>query len=58
VDVIHAIQQVFNILPEDTTFVTPILMGVMCIFALAALSFAFRLFVGKPASKGSELAQG
>lgn len=58
VDVIRAMQEVFNILPEDTTFVTPILMGVMCVFALAALSFIFRLFFGKPVAKASEIAQG
>ncbi len=51
VDVIHAIQQVFNIMPSDTTFVTPVLLGVMCIFAFAAIMFLFRLFFGKSSSR-------
>jgi hypothetical protein len=51
VDVIHAIQEVFNIMPGDTTFVTPILMGGMCVFAFAAMLFLFRLFFGKSPSK-------
>lgn len=51
VDVIHAIQEVFNIMPADTTFVTPILMGGMCIFAFAAIFFLLRLFFGKSSSK-------
>ncbi len=51
VDVIHAIQQVFNIVPTDTTFVTPILLGVICLFAFAAMLFLFRLFFGKSSSK-------
>ena len=51
VDVIHAIQEVFNIMPADTTFVAPLLMGGMCIFAFAAMLLLFRLFFGKPPSK-------
>jgi hypothetical protein len=51
VDVIHAIQQVFNIMPADSTYVTPILMGGMCIFAFVALLFLFRLFFGKSPAK-------
>lgn len=51
VDVIHAIEAVFNVMPADSTFVTPILMGMMCIFAFAAVMFIFRLFFGKSASR-------
>jgi hypothetical protein len=51
VDVIHAIQEVFNIMPADNTFVTTILMGVMCLFSLAAMLIFFQLFFGKSSSK-------
>ncbi|MGB8984821.1 MAG: hypothetical protein WCC12_23350, partial [Anaerolineales bacterium] len=51
VDVIHAIEEVFNIVPSDATLVTPILTGIMCVFAFAAIAFIFSLFFGKPASK-------
>lgn len=51
VDVIHAIQEVFNIMPADNTFVTTILMGVMCLFFLAAIIIFFQLFFGKSSSK-------
>jgi len=51
VDVIHAIQQVFNIMPSDATFVMPILLGVMCVFAFAAMILVFTLFFRKSPSK-------
>lgn len=57
VDVIHAVQQVFNIMPSDTTLVTPILLGGMCVFAMAAIAFIFRLFFGKPSPKKINTAQ-
>jgi len=57
VDVIHAIQEVFNIIPADNTFVTTILMGVMCLFSLAAMLVFFQLFFGKPSSKRIGLEQ-
>jgi hypothetical protein len=56
VDVIHAIEEVFNIMPSDVTLVTPILMGIMCVFAFAAMIFVFNLFFGKPASKRTKQA--
>lgn len=58
VDVIHAMQQVFNIMPSDTTLVTPILMGIMCIFAFAALVFVLGLFFRKSPSKRIGMEQG
>ena len=51
VDVVRAVQQVFNIMPSDTTFVTPILMAGMCIFAMVAILFIFGLFFGRPKTK-------
>jgi hypothetical protein len=57
VDVIHAIQEVFNIIPADNTFVTTILMGVMCLFSLAAIMVFFQLFFGKSSSKRIGLEQ-
>jgi hypothetical protein len=55
--VIHAIQEVFNIMPADNTFVTTILMGVMCLFSLAAMLVFFQLFFGKSSSKRIGLEQ-
>jgi hypothetical protein len=57
VDVIRAVQEVFNILPSDTTFVTPILMAGMCIFGMVAILFIFSLFFGKPRAKRVSAAQ-
>jgi len=58
VDVIRAVQQVFNIMPSDATFVTPILMAGMCIFAFVAILFVFGLFFGKSRSRKAVVPQG
>lgn len=46
VDVIHAFQQVFNIVPSDTTVVTPILLAGMCLFGIVVILLIFWLFFG------------
>lgn len=51
VDVIHAVEEVFAIMPADNTFITPILMAGMCLFAFAALMFILRLFFGRSPSR-------
>jgi hypothetical protein len=51
VDVIHAIQEAFNIMPSNTDFITPLLMGGMCVLGIAGMLYVFSLFVGKSSSK-------
>jgi hypothetical protein len=51
VDVIHAIQEAFNIMPSSTDLITPLLLGGMCVAGIAGIFFIFSLFVGKSSHK-------
>ena len=51
VDVIHAIQEAFNIPPSSTAVVTPILMAGLCLLGIAGLFFLFNLFGKAPSKK-------
>lgn len=51
VDVIHAVQEAFNIVPSDTAFITPLLLGGMCVVGIAGIFSLFGSFVGKSQSR-------
>ena len=51
VDVIHAIQEAFNLTPPSTDFITPLLLGGMCVVGIAGIFSLFGLVLGKSPSK-------
>jgi len=51
VDVIHAIQEAFNIAPASAEVITPLLMGGLCVLGIAGIFFVFNLFLGKSSPK-------
>ena len=51
VDVIHAIQEAFNITPSSTDVITPLLLGGMCVVGIAGIFSVFGLILGKSPSK-------
>jgi hypothetical protein len=57
VDVIHAIQEAFNLMPSDAAFLTPLLMAGMCALVIAFMVFIFNLFTRKSPLKRTKAEQ-
>lgn len=57
VDVIHAIETVLNIPPSISSWVTPVLLGGMCLLSVGVLIFFSGLFFGKGPKRKEESPQ-
>jgi hypothetical protein len=57
VDVIHAAETVLNIPPSISSWVTPVLLGGMCLLSVGALIFFSGLFFGKGPKRKEESPQ-
>ena len=57
VDVIRAIQEAFNLTSSNIDFITPLLMGVLCVLGIAGIFFVFNLFLGKSLSRKTAVEQ-